>query len=133
MILGIKDNVIKSAQLKGNIPGMDETREVDSFSFDWIGFPLTDFDWTDKRNPKPNEIVLECEQEMKLAEIESEKNKIKEEIRNKRDQLLTETDWTQIPDVPTDKEAWANYRQALRDIPQQEGFPENIEWPQKPE
>lgn len=51
-----------------------------------------------------------------------------------RDQLLAQTDWTQAADVPqATKDKWAPYRQALRDVPQQPGFPENIQWPAKPE
>lgn len=53
-------------------------------------------------------------------------------IRAKRNQLLLESDWTQIPDVPLDKEAWGLYRQALRDITAQEGFPQNVTFPDKP-
>jgi hypothetical protein len=49
--------------------------------------------------------------------------------------LLAESDWTQLPDVPLSAEqktAWATYRQQLRDITAQPGFPNNINWPQKP-
>lgn len=54
-------------------------------------------------------------------------------IRAERDQLLVETDWTQMPDVPQVlKDKWASYRQALRDVPQQPGFPETVSWPTKP-
>ena len=54
------------------------------------------------------------------------------EIREKRDVLLEETDWTQNPDVPsTTKEKWQTYRQALRDVPSQSD-PYNITWPTKP-
>ena len=54
------------------------------------------------------------------------------EIREKRDVLLAETDWTQNPDVPsTTKEKWQTYRQALRDVPSQSD-PYNITWPTKP-
>jgi len=53
-------------------------------------------------------------------------------IRNKRDQLLIASDWTQLPDVPlTTKAAWAIYRQALRDITSQPD-PFNITWPTPP-
>jgi len=52
--------------------------------------------------------------------------------RNQRDNLLTQTDWTQVADAPVDKAAWAAYRQALRDVPQQIGFPTTITWPEKP-
>lgn len=53
-------------------------------------------------------------------------------IRSERNQLLTEADWTQFRDAPVDQDAWATYRQCLRDIPQQEGFPWNVTWPEKP-
>lgn len=49
-----------------------------------------------------------------------------------RDSLLTQSDWTILPDAPTDKKAWKAYRQALRDITKQPGFPDNITWPTKP-
>lgn len=55
-------------------------------------------------------------------------------VRLDRNRMLTECDWTQIPDAPLDaaaREAWAQYRQALRDLPQQPGFPA-VTWPQKP-
>jgi len=62
-------------------------------------------------------------------------NKTPEMLRAKRDRLLTESDWVTIRatdtgnPVPTE---WQTYRQALRDITEQTGFPENIEWPQEP-
>lgn len=56
-----------------------------------------------------------------------------EQARAKRESLLIESDWTQMPDAPVDKAAWATYRQALRDITQQSGFPHDVVWPTKPE
>jgi hypothetical protein len=38
-------------------------------------------------------------------------------MRFQRDRLLAASDWAVLPDAPTDKEAWAAYRQALRDFP----------------
>jgi len=55
-----------------------------------------------------------------------------EEVRAKLDSLLAESDWTQVADAPVDKAAWATYRQSLRDIPQQAGFPTNVVWPVEP-
>lgn len=53
-------------------------------------------------------------------------------VRQKRNQLLQASDWTQLPDVPIQtKEAWAIYRQALRDVTLQPD-PFNITWPQPP-
>ena len=40
-------------------------------------------------------------------------------VRTKRNQLLRESDWAMVSDAPTDKEAWAAYRQMLRDFPTQ--------------
>lgn len=55
------------------------------------------------------------------------------EARAKRDALLAESDWSQLPDVKEElREAYVGYRQALRDIPDQAGFPHEIEWPVKP-
>jgi len=54
------------------------------------------------------------------------------EVRADRNQRLAACDWTQLPDSPADHEAWAAYRQALRDIPEQEGFPWGINWPEEP-
>jgi len=61
-----------------------------------------------------------------------EKEPIDEEVRSQRDALLSQSDWTQVPDAPVDQSAWAEYRQALRDLPQQAGFPTEITWPTKP-
>lgn len=58
-----------------------------------------------------------------------------EEARAERDKLLAETDWTQVLDAPIDaatREAYRAYRQALRDLPEQEGFPDTITWPELP-
>ena len=37
--------------------------------------------------------------------------------RTRRNRLLGASDWTQLPDAPCDRDAWATYRQALRDFP----------------
>jgi len=53
-------------------------------------------------------------------------------IRNSRTVMLKDSDWTQLADSTVDKEAWATYRQALRDITAQAGFPWTITWPDAP-
>lgn len=55
-------------------------------------------------------------------------------VREKRDNLLDETDWVVIRGLETGEELteWKAYRQALRDIPDQEGFPFNVTFPVKP-
>ena len=57
------------------------------------------------------------------------------EARAERDRLLSATDYLAMPDYPLDEERKAAvlaYRQALRDIPEQAGFPRQIDWPTKP-
>ena len=53
-------------------------------------------------------------------------------IRQERNRLLADCDWTQLSDAPVDDLAWAVYRQELREIPLQSGFPWNVEWPVAP-
>ena len=55
-----------------------------------------------------------------------------DEIRNQRDRLLSQTDWMALSDNTITPE-WASYRQTLRDITTQEGFPFSVDWPAKPE
>jgi len=65
-------------------------------------------------------------------EIQAEALSKAEEARTERNQKLTESDWTQLADAPVDKVAWATYRQALRGIPIQSGFPYRVVWPDVP-
>lgn len=57
------------------------------------------------------------------------------QVRLQRDALLSSCDWVVVRSQELGEpvpEAWADYRQALRDVPQQEGFPTDIAWPEKP-
>lgn len=53
-------------------------------------------------------------------------------VRAERNRKLTASDWTQVADAPVDKAAWAAYRQGLRDVPSQAGFPWDVTWPVEP-
>ena len=56
------------------------------------------------------------------------------EVRAMRNSIIASTDWTQAADVPQAvKDRYTTYRQALRDVPQQAGFPSEVTWPTKPE
>ncbi len=70
--------------------------------------------------------VADLDDEAKAAK-DAEQAKAVRADRNKR---LADSDWTQVADAPVDKAAWATYRQALRDITNQNGFPWNIQWPE---
>lgn len=82
-------------------------------------------------------IRVECSEEEyaqhALDVIEYETVILPAEMRSLRNALLAATDWTQANDIPqATKDNWAIYRQALRDVPQQPGFPANVVWPVKP-
>ena len=87
------------------------TGEVNS---DEIGQPIYGNEW---------EIGFTVENK---SQEEAERN-----VRNHRDMLISETDWRFRSDM-TPSQEWIDYCQALRDIPQQEGFPYSVTWPTKP-
>jgi len=67
-----------------------------------------------------------------IEELEGVDDRCKaEQYRYVRDDLLTETDWWAVTDR-TMTDAEVTYRQALRDLPAQSGFPTSITWPTKP-
>ena len=106
--------------------------EIDHPEFGWIPFHATPDD------------VEELGREVYAQAIQGEvapyeppppptDEQLADKARKERNKLLAETDWTQLADVPqATKDLWDDYRQALRDVPQQEGFPRNIVWPVKP-
>ena len=59
-------------------------------------------------------------------------NDLLERIRLWRNAELIRTDWTQLSDAPVDKEAWATYRQGLRDLPSSNADVRKIVLPKKP-
>lgn len=73
------------------------------------------------------EVVREGETPLPPRQIELE-----EVVRASRNQKLLGSDWTQVADAPVNRELWAEYRQALRDITTQKGFPKNVIWPTPP-
>lgn len=70
-------------------------------------------------------------------DIERKKNELLAlSLRTERDAKLSATDYLVVPDYPIspeDLEAVKVYRQALRDIPEQSGFPKNVQWPVEPQ
>lgn len=73
--------------------------------------------------------TVEVSQEARQAIDSSKANS----VRAARNTLLSQTDWTQAKDIPDEvSSAWTSYRQALRDIPEQAGFPWDVSWTQKP-
>jgi len=77
------------------------------------------------------------ELEMMGADVETDaewrSRKLDEAARAKRERLLRESDYVMMTDYPlADKSPWAVYRQALRDITGQAGYPHDIDWPDMP-
>jgi hypothetical protein len=99
-----------------------------------------DFDalqWPGGEAPKVSWQDMEAEK----AKIEEERKnavaaQLASDVRRERNAMLFETDPMLIPDYPisdSDLSAVKEYRQALRDVPQQDGFPNDIDWPKKPD
>lgn len=66
---------------------------------------------------------------------EPDDSMVAEAVRDKRDNLIGETDYYLMPDYPSNPqnlEELKVYRQALRDVPKQEGFPRDVHWPDVP-
>jgi hypothetical protein len=105
-----------------------------------INYQTLPDDCVEITNLQRNEFIYEMNINHKMLVLEDGNLKLKnrpvvitwENIRTKRNQLLDNSDYTQVPDFPGDKEAWAEYRQALRDIPQKYYKPEDVVWPTMP-
>ena len=86
--------------------------------------------------PPTNEFVIWQWDEAAWSWVATESTAAKAAIlRTQRDELLQQCDWTQLPDcrITVVKRAeWATYRQLLREVPAQPGFPEKCTWPNKP-
>lgn len=101
-------------------------------------YPLTVAD-RPSYNSLIEDVVLNTPTEMNGAWIQSysvvqkSQEDAERNIREQRNYLLSESDWTQVEDAPVDKTVWATYRQALRDITSQVGFPFHTSFPTKPE
>ena len=90
------------------------------------------YDYERQRLAGP-QYVLEGQQVNRVFTVEQIPDDEKAgQVRSERNTKLAATDWTQIADSTADKTAWAAYRQALRDITAQAGFPWTIDWPAQP-
>ena len=70
--------------------------------------------------------------DLSADEIQARNEAQAQSVRTDRDQRLAASDWTQIADSSADKNAWIQYRKELRDLPEKEGFPWDIKWPDQP-
>jgi len=87
------------------------------------------------RGPRPTMFHFWNGEEWELNEGEQQLI-LAEKVRNQRNQLLIESDWVVAKAYETQTtipEQWVTYRQALRDIPQQNNFPVDVVFPEKPQ
>lgn len=83
----------------------------------------------------PDDVDMAHEYNAETGAWEVSPKKLAKKLRAERDKALVECDYVMMPDYPitTEKRSeWESYRKALRDITEQEGFPLQVTWPQKP-
>jgi hypothetical protein len=77
-------------------------------------------------------VVVNLSQEAANANQQAADSRAASSVRAERDRRLAQCDWTQVADAQVNKQTWAAYRQSLRDITKQPGFPHNVAWPTQP-
>lgn len=90
-------------------------------------------DWCNKNNAM---IVDQGDYYEAVPVPEPTEQELASMVRSQRDAKLSDTDYLVVPDYPIspeDLEAVKAYRQALRDITEQSGFPKNVQWPVEPQ
>lgn len=109
--------------------------EINHPNYGWIKFTCDPTDRGALWNQKEfYDLIVASSQVAAYTPVVISDEQLAAEARAQRDYLLSQSDWTQLPDVPqTVKDVWAAYRQALRDVPQQVGFPSTIDWPVQPQ
>jgi hypothetical protein len=104
--------------------------EIEHPQYGWIPFTASPADVEDYGRQIFDEakaIAAPCPPPQPPSDAE-----IAAQVRSERNRLLAASDWTQVADAPVDQAAWAEYRQALRNVTRQAGFPHSIAWPSKP-
>jgi hypothetical protein len=91
--------------------------------FEMMGY-ITSYDFENKK-------IVQVEEDLSL--LPGPEEIALQNLRDERNRLLVETDWTQLPDVPeATKNAWQTYRQELRDITKTYKSLDTVVWPTKP-
>ena len=105
-----------AAVLTRNYPGSEWSLSGDDYAgLTWLS-----------DTPKPSKATLDAAWPAVLDALAWDR------VRAERDRLLAACDWTQVADAPVDSSAWAVYRQALRDVPQDYATPDEVVWPTPP-
>jgi hypothetical protein len=94
--------------------------------------PAPEVDPLTHRHEQTNPVLVDGKWTQVWQVVQLSEDKATVNVRAKRNQLLADSDWTQLADSPVDKDAWAVYREALRTLPEQAGFPYSVQWPVVP-
>lgn len=144
----IKDNQI----VKGPEDLPKNTENVSNFhllddailkTYGWLPYRLIDNKGVNQKFVSSNIEIFENEvvetktyRDLTQQEIDEKERLILEkkwnQVRQKRNNLLKNCDWTQLNDSPVDKVIWSNYRETLRNIPQDFSDPDSVVWPIPP-
>jgi hypothetical protein len=104
-------------------PSVDDRAETASLE-DVEAWTVSDQEQTVTQNWRVEQLSATEREELQVKQAEK--------VRTRRMQLLFLSDYTQVLDFVGDREVWVAYRQALRDVPAQPGFPWDVVWPAEP-
>jgi hypothetical protein len=94
--------------------------------------PAPEVDPLTQRHEQTTPVLVDGKWTQTWRVVQLPENQATVNVRAKRNQLLADSDWTQLADSPVDKDAWAVYREVLRNLPEQAGFPYSVQWPVSP-
>lgn len=119
-----------SGRIVGNTDSLEWIEMLGDASIQYL-----EHEWVD---PKSNivvdsEVIPKTQDAISAEEDRVNKNKAWAAFRQKRDLMLKRSDFTQLGDSGRDKKAWAKYRQALRDLPENVTDPRTAIFPEPPE
>lgn len=124
------DPVLEGAQATGgSVYQYSQFSGLENINGQWFTKYILGPVFTDYTDADGNVVTAQQQENTYKAHRDSEKAA---QVRSERDRKLSDSDWTQVEDSPVDKEVWKTYRQALRDVPSQQGFPWNVVWPEQP-
>ena len=125
------DVVLNGAQATVTAPyGVSTRSGVEQVDGKWFTKFVAGPIFTDTTDEDGNAVTAAANEAAYKARIDAD---TAARVRTDRDSRLSECDWTQANDSPLKAaSAWTTYRQALRDVPAQSGFPRTITWPTKP-
>jgi|APGre2960657404_1045060.scaffolds.fasta_scaffold73719_2 hypothetical protein len=126
---------------KTSFPSLLTSEVVEPFCFGMYDFSsqpnLERYEKAIEATPIKNEFGVFIQSWDIVSMSDEEKSKVdylnSNMVRRERNYKLMECDWTQLQDAPVNSQDWVSYRNALRELPSQVGFPWDIIWPLKPE